>query len=60
MVSDEKKQQNFPDDTKQKEFDDIGQGVIDYIDFLDKEKFGKTKIILKNHPIVEHFNKLWM
>ena len=48
MVSDEEeKQQSIPDDTKQKEFDEISQSVIDDIDFLDKDKFGKAKIILK-------------
>ena len=48
MVSDdEEKQQSIPDNTKRKEFDEISQSVIDDIDFLDKYKFGKAKIILK-------------
>ena len=48
MVSDEEeKQQSIPDNTKRKEFDEITQSVIDDIDFLDKDKFGKAKIILK-------------
>ena len=47
MVSDEEKQQSIPEDTKRKEFDEISQSVIDDIDFLDKDKFGKARIILK-------------
>ena len=47
-VSDEEeKQQSIPDDTERKEFDEISQSVIDDIDFLDKDKFGKAKIIFK-------------
>ena len=48
MVSDEEeKQQSIPDDTKRKQFDEISQSVINDIDFLDKGKFGKAKIIMK-------------
>ena len=48
MVLDgEEKQQSIPDDTKRKELDRISQSVIDDIDFLDKDKVGKAKIVLK-------------
>ena len=48
MVSDEEeKQQSIPDDNKRKEFDEISQSVIDDIDFLEKDKFGKAKKNLK-------------
>ena len=48
MISDEEeKQQSLPDNTKRKKFDEISQSVIDDIDFLDKDKIGKAKIILK-------------
>ena len=47
MVSDEKeKRQNITDRFKQKEFDEISQIVINDINFLDKDKLEKSKIIL--------------
>ena len=48
MVSDEEgKQQKTTDGFKQKQFDEISQNVIDEINFLDKDKLEKSKIILK-------------
>ena len=48
MASDEEeKQQKITDGFKQKEFDEISQNVIDDINFLDKDKLEKSKIILK-------------
>ena len=46
MVSDEEeKQQKITDVFKQKQFDEISQNVIDDINFLDKDKLEKSKII---------------
>ena len=57
MVSDEKeKHQCIPDDTKRKEFVEISQSVIDAIDFLDKDKFGKAKKILKKSTDLATFH----
>ena len=48
MVSDEEeKRQNITDRFKQKEFDEISQNVINDINFLEKDKLEKSKIILK-------------
>ena len=48
MVSDEEeKRQNITDRFKQKEFDEISQNVINDINFLEKDKLQKSKIILK-------------
>ena len=48
MVSGEEgKQQKITDGFKQKEFEEISQNVIDDINFLDKDKLEKSKIILK-------------
>ena len=41
------KRQKITDGFKQKEFDEISQNVIDDINFLDKDKLEKSKIILK-------------
>ena len=47
MVSDEEeKQQKITDGFKQKQFDEISQNVIDYLNFLDKDKLEKSKILL--------------
>ena len=55
MVLDgEEKQRSIPDDTKRKELDRISQSVIDDIDFLDKDKFGKNSF-KENQPIRQHF-----